>query len=77
MHAPFFDDPLSDRPALLCARCNGVDFHRPDMAQAWADPYAVHLSVVCDRCGTKNHLRMQWRLGRVTITQRRQNVREL
>jgi len=70
MHAPFFDDPMSDRPCVLCAGCGGVDFHRPDLAQAWGDPYAAYLSVVCDQCGTTNHLRVQWRLGRVTITQR-------
>jgi hypothetical protein len=70
MHGPLLDDPLSDQPQLVCSVCGERDFHQPDLAPQWGDPYVCHLSVVCDTCGSKNHLRVQWRLGRVTLTQR-------
>jgi hypothetical protein len=77
LHAPFFAEALSDAPELKCANCASVDFHSPDMAPAWANPYAVHLSVDCAICGARNHLLMQWKLGRVIITQRSTHGREL
>ena len=76
-HAPLIADALSDEPHLRCNHCGSVDFHSPDLAMQWADPYTAHLAVTCATCRRTNHVRLAFRLGRVSLIHRSTSHAEL
>lgn len=69
MHAPIFDDPLTDWPAMTCSLCSDTYMRQPTMAMALDDPYALQVSLDCETCGTRNHLIIRWQAGRLHIVQ--------